>query len=66
MYQHIDLMTAQSMSRERERQTQADLRLRELTQRRTPASTTIELVPRSWWHGLLVRAHLAHAPAPTL
>ncbi|MFB9730919.1 hypothetical protein [Ornithinimicrobium kibberense] len=62
MYQHIDLMAAQSMARERERLTQADLRHREASRRRAPAATMPTFAPRSRWHDLLVRVHLAHAP----
>lgn len=62
MNQYIDLMAASSMALERERRTQADLRHREASQGRAPAVTTMELAPRSWWHDLLVRVHLAQAP----
>ncbi|MGC5583422.1 hypothetical protein ACQE98_16885 [Ornithinimicrobium sp. W1679] len=62
MNQYIDLMAAHSMAKERERLTEADLRHREASRRRTPAATMPELAPRSWWHDLLVRVHLAHAP----
>lgn len=66
MYQHIDLMAAQSMAREREQGVTADLRRRdpqlraqEWAARRTPARSEHE---HHWLHDLLVRAHLVHAP----
>ncbi|MCE0487259.1 hypothetical protein [Ornithinimicrobium sediminis] len=60
--QHLDLMAAQSMARERERQTQADLLHRESARRRTPNGVPVEPAPRSWWRDVLVRLRLVNAP----
>lgn len=63
MYQHIDLMAAQSMAHERERDLQATLRQRQEAARRAPLRTEPQGSSRHhWWHDLLVRTHLAHAP----
>lgn len=63
MYQHIDLMAAQSMAREREHELQATLREREAAARRSPAAPVRTESPlHHWLHEMLVRAHLVHAP----
>lgn len=63
MYQHIDLMAAQSMAREREHDLQVTLRQRQAAARRAPVGAGPEpAVGHHWLHNLLVRVHLAHAP----
>ncbi|HSP60078.1 MAG TPA: hypothetical protein VLO09_03375, partial [Ornithinimicrobium sp.] len=64
MYQHVDLMVASSMARERERQTQADLRHRDSARGRAPAPRVVGRATQAWWRELLVRAHLVHASLP--
>ncbi|GGK57168.1 hypothetical protein [Ornithinimicrobium pekingense] len=66
MYQHLDLMAAQSMAREREHGLRAAqrhqdplLRQQEASARHAPPAVDEE---HHWFHDLLVRVHLAHAP----
>lgn len=60
MYQHIDLLAAQSMARERERTLQRELARRgsRPDQVQGHAVTRAELGRLSWLDQLLVRAHL--------
>ena len=61
----LDLMTAQSIAHERERELRQTLRHRELADRRPAdvAPVTVAARPHRV-HDLLVRLHLAHAPVP--
>lgn len=64
MYQHIDLLAAQSMAREREHDLQQTLRQRQ--HRGTARPVAADAVPEPahghhWVHDLLVRVHLVHA-----
>lgn len=65
MYQHIDLMAAQSMAHERERTLQRDLARRGSRPDQTHghAVTSAELVRHGWLDQLLVRVHLRTAHA---
>lgn len=63
MYQHIDLMAAQSMAREREQDLQATLRQRQgIAQRSTSSLEPQPSARHHRVHDLLVRVHLAHVP----
>lgn len=69
MNQHLDLMAAQSMAREREHDLRSTLRTREAISRRVradavhaPDAAPGPAVGHHWLHDLLVRVHLAHAP----
>ena len=62
MYQHIDMMVAQSVARERERDLQVDLRQRQGIAQRGPAGRDPQATGwHEWLHELLVRAHVVHA-----
>lgn len=63
MYQHIDLMAAQSMAHERERELQKSLRQRGSADGARPAHRPGDSASHGWLHDMLVRAHVLHAPA---
>lgn len=65
MNQHLDLLAAQSVARQRERDLQTTLRRREHAERRSGADLTPPPATRPHLvHDLLVRLHLVHAPVP--
>jgi hypothetical protein len=62
MYQHLDMMAAQSTARERERQLQVTLRQRQgVAQRASALGEPPAAGWHEWLHDMLVRAHLTHA-----
>ncbi|MFK5634430.1 MULTISPECIES: hypothetical protein [unclassified Ornithinimicrobium] len=60
MYQHLDLLAAQSMAHERERELQKDLRQRQAEALRPPPAA---VAWHDWLHDALARLHVGHAPS---
>jgi hypothetical protein len=62
MYQHLDLLAAQSVAHERERVLHLALRQRE-QERRVAGVDPVASSGQHRWHDALVRLHLLHAPS---
>lgn len=63
MHQHLDLLAAQSIAHERERELQHGLRQREADRRRPLLERPAVADGHHWLHDALVHVHLLHTPS---